>query len=58
MRMILLSLLLVGCSSRRPHVSWPTETPVDDARWRCEAHDPHNSAKDCVKKAFHYRKTK
>lgn len=47
--------MLMGCAHPRPHVSWPTERPDYDARWKCEYNDPHNSAKDCVKRTFHYR---
>lgn len=54
-------VLLTGCGSRpRPHVTWPTEMPQseDSPRWRCEPQDPHNTSKDCVKRAFRYRAPK
>lgn len=56
MRVLLLSLMLTGCGSRpRPHVTWPTEELDYGARWKCEPQDPHNTSKDCVKRAFHFR---
>lgn len=61
MKVVLLTLMLTGCAHRpRPHVSWSTEIPApaeteDSPRWVCKQDDPHNTGKDCVKRAFHYR---
>lgn len=58
MRVLLMAVILTGCAHRpRPHVTWPTELPQaeDSPRWVCKPQDPHNTGKDCVKRAFYFR---